>query len=47
MKITNGNEDEITKKGLTMVLECDKKVTEEKIKFMIENRGDNRLVAGN
>ena len=46
-KTTNGNEDTIIKKGLTVVLEFDKKSKEEMISFMREDRGDYGLAAGN
>ena len=47
VKTTNGNEDTIINKGLTMALDCNKKEKEERIKCIRENRGNNGLISRN
>ena len=47
VKIKNGDDDIIMNKGLTMVLEYDKKAKEERMKGLRENRSDTILYAGN
>ena len=43
VKTKNGNDNAILNKGLTMVLECDQKVKEERIKSIRESRDNNGL----
>ena len=46
-KTKNGDDDAIINKGLKIVLECNQKVKEDRLKGMNENRIDNRLHVGN
>ena len=47
VKTKTVDEDMITNKGVTMVLECDKKAKEERINCTRENASDDRLCTGN